>query len=44
MGYDENFIGGDPVRLPTLSPRLREAALRNGEPVNHERFSLVFHE
>ncbi|MEN8040974.1 MAG: DNA/RNA non-specific endonuclease [Actinomycetota bacterium] len=42
LGYDENFIGGDPVRLPTLSTRLQEAAFNGGTPVDHERFSLIF--
>ena len=44
MGYDENFLGGDPVRFPTLSPRLSENALNGGKPVDHEGFSLIFHE
>jgi endonuclease G len=44
MGYDENFIGGDPVRLPTLTSRLSGLAFNSGAPVEHERFSLIFHE
>lgn len=44
MGYDKNFLSGDPVRLPTLSPGLAERAFNGGTPVDHDRFSLIFHE
>ncbi|MDX1468273.1 MAG: DNA/RNA non-specific endonuclease [Acidimicrobiia bacterium] len=42
MGYDENFLGGDPVPLPTLSPRLIPSAWNGGAPIEHTRFSIIF--
>lgn len=43
MGYDPHFLGGDPVPLPTLSMRLAEQAHADGRPIDHERFSVIFH-
>lgn len=43
MGYDPDFLGGDPVPLPQLSDRLRGVALDGGAPIDHTRFSVIFH-
>lgn len=42
MGYDRNFIPGHIIPLPTLGARAKAAAFREGEPIEHARFSLVF--
>ena len=42
MGYDENFLGDEPVPIPDLAPRLRADAVNGGAPIEHTRFSVVF--
>ncbi|MGI9611313.1 MAG: DNA/RNA non-specific endonuclease [Acidimicrobiales bacterium] len=42
MGYDENFLGGAPVPMPTLTPRL-QAVSDCGASLDHTRFSVIFH-
>jgi len=43
MGYDMLFIPDFEVPLPTLGVGLAALALNNGTPIEHTRFSLVFH-
>jgi endonuclease G, mitochondrial len=43
LGYDESFVPGSVIPLPTLSDRLRHEAYAAGEPIHHTRFSVVFH-
>lgn len=44
MGFDSQFIAGILVPLPTLSDRIRIDAFDEGRPIEHTRFSIVFHE
>ncbi len=43
MGYDPDFLEGDSIHLPTLSALLAEQALADGQPIDHMRFSVIFH-
>lgn len=43
MAYDPTFLGGDPVPWPQMSPRLVEDAFNDGDPIDHVRYSLIFH-
>jgi endonuclease G, mitochondrial len=44
MSYQPDFIPGFGVPLPNLNPRVADDALNEGSPVDHSRFSLVFHQ
>lgn len=44
MGYNPNFINGQSVNLPTLSDALVPLAFESGTPIDHSRFSIIFHE
>ncbi|MDX1409505.1 MAG: DNA/RNA non-specific endonuclease [Saprospiraceae bacterium] len=44
MPYDPNFIPGVVVDLPGLADHVKAAALNNGTPVDHSRFSIVFNQ
>lgn len=43
MGYNEGFLGGDLVPGPELSPSIAQEALGGGLPIDHVRYSLIFH-
>lgn len=42
MGYDPYFVEGCEIQLPTLSRRWEDSAFKDGQPVDHKRFSLIF--
>ena len=42
MGYDENFLDGFTVKLPTPSPRVAAQAYDHGNYIHHSRYSLLF--
>lgn len=44
MPYDPNFIPGEVIDLPELADHTKAAALDNGTPVDHSRFSIVFNQ
>jgi endonuclease G len=44
MSYQADFIKDFDVALPRMNQRLIGAAFDAGEPIDHSRFSLVFHE
>ena len=44
MPYETTFIPGCDLPLPTLSPSLANLSFSGGVPVDHERFSIVFHQ
>lgn len=43
MSYDQDFLGGDSIPLPDLSARLATQAHDQGNPIDHTRFSIIFH-
>lgn len=42
--YDEQFIPGHTIPLPSLAPSIQAAAFNNGLPIEHPRFSIVFNQ
>ncbi|UCG58623.1 MAG: DNA/RNA non-specific endonuclease [Phycisphaerales bacterium] len=42
MPYDSRFIPNNTVQLPDLSERIRQTAFKNGTPIEHTRFSIIF--
>lgn len=44
MPYNPKFIDGYEIPLPTLSEKLKKQAYRGGMPIEHTRFSIIFHE
>lgn len=43
MSYNPSFLNDFIVPLPTLDGRLERVAYLNGTPIEHSRFSFVFH-
>jgi endonuclease G len=44
VSYQPDFIEDFDVPMPTLNQRLVDVAFDTGKPIDHSRFSLVFHE
>lgn len=44
MPYDPRFIPGCNLRLPVLGPTLLPVTFNAGQPIEHETFSILFHQ
>jgi endonuclease G len=42
--YDEQFIPGRTIPLPSLAPSVQAAAFNGGVPIAHPRFSIIFNQ
>ena len=44
MPYDPKFIPGCNLRLPVLGPTVSPVTFNAGQPIEHEKFSILFHQ